>query len=138
MTEMLIRPHLCQGIVHKTGRVCKCKATMMVAAEGPFLCGRHFKTFMNPVASVPRRRKPSTAKPTKPKACPVTCSICLDDIKMLQPVTQSNVKTLECGHQFHEGCINTWLAGHTTCPVCRQAIAPPPHANFFYRRLFAP
>ena len=31
-----------------------------------------------------------------------------------------DTKTLRCGHEFHESCINEWLRrGETTCPYCR-------------------
>lgn len=47
------------------------------------------------------------------------CPVCL--------TTDSKVsKRLECGHRFHEDCINRWKAtGHTTCPVCRFEFVKP-------------
>ncbi|TVU29649.1 hypothetical protein EJB05_21225, partial [Eragrostis curvula] len=30
-----------------------------------------------------------------------------------------------CGHGFHAGCVDMWLASHTTCPLCRLTIAKP-------------
>lgn len=136
--EMLICQRHCQGIVHRTGLPCKCKATMMVASDGPFLCGRHFKTFMKPIKARPPQKRHRAKKHAESPQTPSTCSICLDDIEMLQPETQADVKSLACGHKFHKECIDRWLAGHTTCPVCRQSIPPPTCTIFFYRRLFAP
>jgi E3 ubiquitin-protein ligase EL5 len=31
-----------------------------------------------------------------------------------------------CGHGFHAECVDTWLASHTTCPLCRLTVAKPP------------
>nr|CAB3450079.1 unnamed protein product [Digitaria exilis] len=30
-----------------------------------------------------------------------------------------------CGHWFHALCVDTWLASHATCPLCRIAVARP-------------
>ncbi|KNA24531.1 hypothetical protein SOVF_014790 [Spinacia oleracea] len=56
------------------------------------------------------------------------CAVCLtefedDDTLRLIP---------KCDHVFHPDCIDAWLVGHTTCPVCRCNLAeavigePPP------------
>ena len=45
----------------------------------------------------------------------IQCMICHDDV--------SNEKDLICGHKFCGGCIDRWLEGHNTCPVCRREIA---------------
>ena len=43
------------------------------------------------------------------------CSICYSDM------TDSNDRTLECGHVFHKKCIGTWFGQKVekTCPMCR-------------------
>jgi len=47
------------------------------------------------------------------------CAVCLtefddDDTLRLIP---------KCDHVFHPDCVDEWLAGHTTCPVCRSNLA---------------
>ncbi|KAJ1685286.1 hypothetical protein LUZ63_016676 [Rhynchospora breviuscula] len=43
------------------------------------------------------------------------CSICLSAVE-----EGEIVKVLpECMHSFHSDCVDLWLGGHTTCPVCR-------------------
>ena len=43
------------------------------------------------------------------------CSICLDRID------SEDLKTGKCGHNFHQSCIDTWIAGgNKKCPVCRK------------------
>ncbi len=34
-----------------------------------------------------------------------------------------------CGHEFHAACIEAWLASHTTCPMCRHSLLPPPEVS---------
>ena len=60
------------------------------------------------------------------------CSICIENLNnksnnWFKWNTQSNnsnetIKTLECSHQFHTLCINEWLKGNNTCPLCRNVI----------------
>ena len=57
------------------------------------------------------------------------CIICLND--MCEGDGQA-LKTLSCGHKFHEPCVEEWLEKDGRCPICRRQIrAPtrPPHQN---------
>jgi hypothetical protein len=44
-----------------------------------------------------------------------TCCICLDDFE-----AGARVKTLPCGHLFHDTCIDQWLHSNTRCPNCNH------------------
>lgn len=44
-----------------------------------------------------------------------TCVICLDDFQ-----AGARVKTLPCGHLFHDACIDQWLHSNTRCPNCNH------------------
>ncbi|KAK1288530.1 E3 ubiquitin-protein ligase ATL6 [Acorus calamus] len=52
----------------------------------------------------------------------LVCAICINEFE--------DDKTLrllpKCDHVFHTDCIDTWLATHTTCPVCRSNLVPDP------------
>lgn len=41
-----------------------------------------------------------------------TCSICIEDL-----VVGEQVRLLPCGHMFHPGCVDTWLAEKARCPL---------------------
>ena len=43
-----------------------------------------------------------------------TCVICLNLIGT------KNRCILQCGHSFHDVCLQKWLATHNTCPYCRS------------------
>lgn len=43
-----------------------------------------------------------------------TCSICLDNF-----AEGEKVRILKCKHEFHCDCIELWIQGHGTCPICR-------------------
>ncbi|CAA0841238.1 RING-H2 finger protein ATL57 [Striga hermonthica] len=45
------------------------------------------------------------------------CPICLTEFEEGEAVKLIPY----CGHVFHDGCIDTWLASHMTCPLCRSA-----------------
>jgi hypothetical protein len=43
------------------------------------------------------------------------CSICLTELDRF-------TQRLDCGHEFHNDCINLWLIKNNTCPMCRENI----------------
>ncbi|XP_073147379.1 RING-H2 finger protein ATL57-like [Henckelia pumila] len=45
------------------------------------------------------------------------CPICLTEFQEEERVKQIPY----CGHVFHPTCVDTWLASHVTCPLCRSA-----------------
>ncbi|XP_072960402.1 RING-H2 finger protein ATL80 [Typha angustifolia] len=53
------------------------------------------------------------------------CPICLAEFE-----EGEEVRVLpQCGHEFHIGCVDTWLGAHSSCPSCRRVLvvgAPPP------------
>ncbi|KAI4380709.1 hypothetical protein MLD38_006870 [Melastoma candidum] len=56
------------------------------------------------------------------------CSVCLsrfEDVEILRLLPQ-------CKHAFHVGCIDRWLEGHATCPLCRQRLDPEDPRIFTY------
>ncbi|CAI5469709.1 unnamed protein product [Closterium sp. Yama58-4] len=53
------------------------------------------------------------------------CCICLQDYE-----PGDEIKSLPvCGHRFHDSCIDMWLEGKRTCPVCRANLRPKPTAD---------
>jgi E3 ubiquitin-protein ligase EL5 len=51
----------------------------------------------------------------------VECAVCLSE---LQDGEAARFLP-RCGHGFHAQCVDTWLASHTTCPLCRVTVAKP-------------
>ncbi|KAL8217189.1 hypothetical protein R6Q57_024026 [Mikania cordata] len=46
----------------------------------------------------------------------IECSICLSEFE-----ERETLKVIPyCGHGFHPVCIETWLASHISCPLCRS------------------
>ena len=62
----------------------------------------------------------------------VQCSICMEMID------RTDKKTLTCNHDFHAGCINTWLRTKDTCPLCRapQRVEEPERQTISSRYTF--
>ncbi|TVU23316.1 hypothetical protein EJB05_25672, partial [Eragrostis curvula] len=51
-----------------------------------------------------------------------TCAVCLADFADGEPVRVLP----ECMHYYHGDCIDTWLRGSTSCPMCRAETTPTP------------
>ncbi|XP_051216872.1 E3 ubiquitin-protein ligase EL5 [Lolium perenne] len=51
----------------------------------------------------------------------VECAVCLSELE-----DGEEARFLpRCGHGFHAQCVDTWLASHSTCPLCRVTVAKP-------------
>ncbi|EER90228.1 putative RING-H2 finger protein ATL37 [Sorghum bicolor] len=46
------------------------------------------------------------------------CAVCISVLRDGETVRRLTA----CGHAFHARCINGWLRGHATCPICRAGI----------------
>lgn len=59
-----------------------------------------------------------------------SCPICLGAFqpKDLSSCSSSTHSTA-CRHRFHTTCLKTWLFKHSSCPVCRFEMLPPPSAS---------
>lgn len=47
------------------------------------------------------------------------CVICQCDFEK-----REMVRMLPCSHHFHLKCVDKWLRGNRTCPICRQNAGP--------------
>lgn len=45
------------------------------------------------------------------------CAICYERLK-----PDEIARSLECGHTFHRTCLDEWLGGSATCPICRADV----------------
>ncbi|CAA0807519.1 E3 ubiquitin-protein ligase MBR2 [Striga hermonthica] len=43
------------------------------------------------------------------------CCVCQEDY-----ITGDNIGILDCGHEFHTGCIKQWLTVKNLCPICKM------------------
>lgn len=46
---------------------------------------------------------------------PEMCVICMENLE-----EGELVRTMQCGHTFHVGCIGPWIDDRNECPVCRD------------------
>jgi hypothetical protein len=46
------------------------------------------------------------------------CAVCLGEVENGEMVRRMPA----CQHVFHRECIDLWLRGHATCPVCRSGV----------------
>jgi len=46
-----------------------------------------------------------------------TCCICLEEYKMNEKIC-----ILNCSHEFHKKCLESWLYQSNTCPLCVEEI----------------
>jgi len=53
------------------------------------------------------------------KATNETCTVCMVDLKEREEV----VELPQCKHLYHPGCIQPWLEGKKTCPMCLVEVA---------------
>ncbi|KAI9124418.1 hypothetical protein K1719_004340 [Acacia pycnantha] len=51
-----------------------------------------------------------------------TCSICLGDFSEIEWLRELP----DCGHLFHQKCIDMWLRMNSSCPLCRTSPLPTP------------
>ncbi|KAB0372090.1 hypothetical protein FD755_015882 [Muntiacus reevesi] len=52
------------------------------------------------------------------------CSICITEY-----IEGNILRILPCSHEFHDHCIDHWLAEHITCPICRRPVVDPSEAG---------
>uniref|UniRef100_A0A803NBJ8 RING-type E3 ubiquitin transferase n=1 Tax=Chenopodium quinoa TaxID=63459 RepID=A0A803NBJ8_CHEQI len=50
----------------------------------------------------------------------IECSVCLSILEEDQHVR----RLPNCSHVFHMSCIDQWLSGQATCPICRSEVSP--------------
>ncbi|XP_076941442.1 E3 ubiquitin-protein ligase ATL15-like [Bidens hawaiensis] len=64
----------------------------------------------------------SSVKGIKLAQTVLECAVCLNEFQ-----DHETLRLLpKCSHVFHLDCIDTWLASHVTCPVCRADLVPRP------------
>ncbi|KAK1681223.1 hypothetical protein QYE76_042071 [Lolium multiflorum] len=96
--------------------------TFRPGSSGGAVAGRHKGVDPELLRSLPitvyhaAAPKGSTAEDVR-----VECAVCLSELE-----DGEEARFLpRCGHGFHAQCVDTWLASHSTCPLCRVTVAKP-------------
>ncbi|KAJ4834580.1 hypothetical protein Tsubulata_040726 [Turnera subulata] len=56
------------------------------------------------------------------------CAVCLCEVE-----EGEKARLLpKCNHGFHLDCIDMWFQSHSTCPLCRNSVAPVPNVSSSY------
>jgi RING-H2 zinc finger domain len=85
-----------------------------------------------PMASHPASQEPGSGV-SAPKE-EETCAICLQALSARSLAAPSGAplahpanlsKQLECGHIFHQACIQRWCKEHPNCPMCNHSVVVP-------------
>ncbi|KAL0857422.1 hypothetical protein Bca101_062576 [Brassica carinata] len=53
---------------------------------------------------------------------PIGCAVCLSEFEE----GEAGRVLPSCKHAFHVECIDMWFHSHSTCPLCRALVEPPP------------
>jgi hypothetical protein len=57
--------------------------------------------------------------------CEGVCAVCQSEWE-----EGDEVRVLQCGHQFHMGCVDRWLGQHKACcPLCKADVRPSAEAG---------
>ena len=89
---------------------------ILLSLLSSYLCLRSSYLYLIQILSERRYRRARLALIGRvdPLSVPTLCAICLQILT--RPIT------LRCGHTFHGGCLEEWLARRMICPVCRAAV----------------
>jgi hypothetical protein len=82
--------------------------------------GRHRHNFRNNVVvpTSPNNLAEEEKEKEEKEEEIMTCRICLDELCS----TENNKMELECGHSFHQNCLDEWRKENNTCPICRSEV----------------
>eukprot|EP00747_Dinoflagellata_sp_TGD_P222015 gnl/TRDRNA2_/TRDRNA2_93772_c0_seq1.p1 gnl/TRDRNA2_/TRDRNA2_93772_c0~~gnl/TRDRNA2_/TRDRNA2_93772_c0_seq1.p1 ORF type:complete len:139 (+),score=34.43 gnl/TRDRNA2_/TRDRNA2_93772_c0_seq1:32-448(+) len=89
---------------------------MHVEEDGTLNMGevdKYFGAKKEEIAALPTNKLESLDKVGDQK----TCLICTEQFGV-----GDNVKTVPCGHVFHQDCVDQWLRVSTLCPVCEKPV----------------
>jgi len=68
----------------------------------------HLKTRTCSVVNLAAESPQTKDRETEP------CTICQESFK-----NEEKIATLDCGHEYHAGCLEKWLVVKNVCPICK-------------------